>query len=75
MSEVKAKKGNLLTIEKELLSSYIEAVADMDRIIKELCTYINWDRDGEEAKQSLIIVNETKNKHVDRIKFSGIWEA
>lgn len=70
MSEVKAKKASILTIEKELLSSYIEAITDMKLVKKELGKI--------EFSHELIPLIETLNaaisKHVDRIKSSGIWE-
>ena len=72
MSEVKTKKNIILTIEKELLSSYIEAVSDMRKLLNIMLQNVS---DCVETTEH--IRNEFDpiiNKHVDRIKSSGIWE-
>jgi hypothetical protein len=65
------KKQSILTIEKELLSSYMEAVADMKRL-KEIFAKF------EVCQEDQDFINNTFdpiiNKHVERIKGSGIWE-
>ena len=74
MSEVKVKKGNLLTIEKELLGSYMEAVADCKRlkeIVKSNTEYYG-DKEAESNVENEF--NTIIDKHVERIRSSGIWE-
>ena len=65
------KKQSILTIEKELLSSYIEAVSDLKRIREELI-----DEAETEGVSSYIepIITKMIDKHTQRIKDSGIWE-
>ena len=64
------KKCNILVIEKELLSSYMEAVSDMKRLRKVID-----DGEGVWRTSSLATIDEIIDKHVDRIKSSGIWET
>lgn len=61
------KKQSILTIEKELLNSYCEAVSDMGKI-KVLANRNPFLSEDDE------IIEEIINKHVDRIKNSGIWD-
>jgi len=72
MSEVKAKKAGLLTIEKELLSSYMEAVADMKKLLNNLVQNLAGDKELIENVEYEF--QQVLDKHVDRIKSSGIWE-
>ena len=66
------KKHNILVVEKELLSSYMEAVSDIKKLKQvfagfEVCQE---DKDFVDNTFKPII-----DKHVDRIKSSGIWET
>jgi hypothetical protein len=67
------KKASILTIEKELLNSYCEAVADMKKI-KEEALKISDLSDGEALDNALALLDTIITKHVDRIKNSGIWD-
>lgn len=71
MSEVKAKKGSMLTIEKELLSSYMEAVSDLKRLGEKVAGVI------EINDFTTLLLNDFKStidKHVNKLRSSGIWE-
>ena len=65
------KKASILTIEKELLSSYIEAVSDIKRIKEEV-----FDLEQTEGQSTGIMsmINEIITKHTEKIKSSGIWD-
>ena len=64
------KKQSTLTIEKELLSSYIEAVSDMKRIKESMIQNCN----EEDTRYVIDIFDTVISKHTQRIKDSGIWE-
>jgi len=66
------KKSSILTIEKELLNSYCEAVSDMKVLLS------NMIQNVADCKEMAEHVNSEFEpiitKHVDRIKNSGIWD-
>lgn len=65
------KKQNILTIEKELLSSYMEAVADMKQAV------LQSTRPGRELstlEQVVEVLKKSIDKHAKRISDSGIWQ-
>ena len=68
------KKQNILTIEKELLSSYMEAVADMKRLKSNVFENVEFYGDKELENLLSEVFDKTINKHVERIKYSRIWE-
>ena len=74
MSEVKAKKASLLTIEKELLSSYIEAITDMKRVRDLLIEHMYNNLEDDQCLKNLETADNIVDKHVNKLKSSGIWE-
>ena len=67
------KKCNILVVEKELLSSYMEAVADMKKLLNNLVQNLAGDKELIENVEYEF--QQVLDKHVDRIKSSGIWET
>lgn len=71
MSEIKAKKTSILTIEKELLSSYIEAITDLKKVKDMIIEFEH----GEGQSTGIVKdLNPIIDKHVNKLKSSGIWE-
>lgn len=66
------KKQSILVIEKELLSSYMEAVADMKRLLSNMIQNVSDCKEMSEHIENEF--NPIISKHVNRIKSSGIWE-
>lgn len=64
------KKQSILTIEKELLSSYIEAVSDMKKLKS---TFETTETNEKDRKTMNDIFDLIIGIHTNRIKESGIW--
>jgi hypothetical protein len=68
------KKPNILVVEKELLSSYMEAVADMKKLNSFIAEYIDSLNGIGYEKVANDEFDKYIKKHVERIRNSGIWD-
>ena len=67
----KPKKQSILTVEKELLNSYCEAVADLKRVWNAMR---NAESETDAWNKATDLLEEFIAKHTQRISDSEIWQ-